>query len=221
MAPALSLSMTSKPKNMKVIAAAGAGLLAVAVLGYLALISPQKSKAKDLSAQIQTTQQQITAAQLASRAKPVNPRVDDLFRLTKAMPANTDMPGILLELSRVASDTGIKFDSITPGVAQPGSSYQVLPIELVFHGSFYELSDFLFRLRNLVAERDGNLDVGGRLYSVDNVDFSQGDTGTTLSAKLSAKAFVYSAAAAAPAPATAPATPAAPAAAPPAGGATG
>jgi Tfp pilus assembly protein PilO len=208
MAPALTLK---KPKNMKVVAAIAAGLIAVAVGGYLGLIAPQKSRANDLSAQIESTQQQIAAAQLASRVKPANPRVDDLFRLTKAMPASTDMPGILLELSRVASDTGIKFDSITPGMAAPGPAYQTLPIELVFHGSFYELSDFLFRMRNLVAERDGKLDVGGRLYTVDNVDFSQGETGNTLSAKLSAKAFIFTPAAAA----------APPAAAPPATGATG
>jgi Tfp pilus assembly protein PilO len=210
-ARAISISMKSKPKNMKVIAAVTAGLLAVAVLGYLVLISPQRSRAKDLNGEIAATEQQIATAQIASRAKPANPRIDDLFRLTKAMPASTDMPGILLELSRVASDTGIKFDSITPGVPVPGSTFQALPIELVFHGSFFELSDFLFRLRNLVAERDGRLDVGGRLYSVDNLDFSQGENSSTLSAKLSTKAFIFAAAAAATTPPALATTPTAPA----------
>jgi Tfp pilus assembly protein PilO len=197
-----------KPKNMKAIAAISAGLVALAVLGYLVLISPQRSRVKDLNGQIAETQQQIVTAQVASRVKPANPRIGDLFRLTKAMPASTDMPGILLELSRVAADTGIEFDSITPGVPVPAASFQTLPIELVFHGNYFELSDFLFRLRNLVAERDGRLDVGGRLYSVDNIDFSQGDSGSILTAKLSTKAFIYGPAAtatatAAPAPAPA------------------
>jgi Tfp pilus assembly protein PilO len=203
-----------KPKNMKAIAAISAGLLAVAVLGFLVLISPQRSRAKDLDGQIAETQQQIVTAQVASRVKPVNPRIGDLFRLTKAMPASTDMPGILLELSRVAADTGIEFDSITPGVpVAAATGFQTLPIELVFRGNYFELSDFLFRLRNLVAERDGRLDVGGRLYSVDNLDFSRGDSGTTLTAKLSTKAFIYGSAATATATATP--TPA------PAAGATG
>jgi hypothetical protein len=183
-----------KPKNSKAIAAISAGLLAVAVLGYLVLISPQRSRATDLNAEIAATQQKIVTARIASRVKPANPRIDDLFRLTKAMPASADMPGILLELSRVAADTGIEFDSITPGVPVPVSTFQTLPIELVFRGNYYELSDFLFRLRNLVAERDERLDVGGRLYSVDNLVFSQGDTGSTLTAKLSTKAFIYGAA---------------------------
>jgi Tfp pilus assembly protein PilO len=196
-----------KPKNVKAIAAISAGLVAVAVLGYLVLIAPQRSRAKELNGEIAATEQQIVTARIASRIRPVNPRVDDLFRLAKAMPASSDMPGILLELSRVATDTGIEFDSITPGLPVAGTSFQTLPIELVFRGNYYELSDFLFRLRNLVAERDGRLDVGGRLYSVDNLDFSQSDTGSTLSAKLSAKAFIYApAAAAATTPAPAPAT---------------
>jgi Tfp pilus assembly protein PilO len=196
-----------KPKNVKAIAAISAGLVAVSVLGYLVLIAPQRSRAKELNGEIAATEQQIVTARIASRITPVNPRVDDLFRLAKAMPASSDMPGILLELSRVATDTGIEFDSITPGLPVAGTSFQTLPIELVFRGNYYELSDFLFRLRNLVAERDGRLDVGGRLYSVDNLDFSQSDTGSTLSAKLSAKAFIYApAAAAAATPAPAPAT---------------
>ena len=220
-----SFAIKSKPKNMKVVAAVAGGLLALAVLGYIVLISPQKSRANQLDAEIATTQQQIATAQLASRVKPQNPRVDDLFRLTKAMPASTDMPGILLELSRVAADTGIKFDSITPGAPVAGAGFQTLPLELAFQGSFYELSDFLFRLRNLVSVRDGNLNVGGRLYSVDNVDLSQADQGTTLTGKLSTKAFIYSPGSATaatvpgtPATPTTPATPSTPA---PATGATG
>jgi type IV pilus assembly protein PilOP len=188
---ARSLTLKTTPKNTKAIAAVAAGILAFTLLGYLVLISPQRSRVKELNGEIQTTQTQILTAQLASRVKPVNPRVDDLFRLTKAMPAGTDMPGILLELSHVASATGITFDSITPGQPVAAGSFQTLPIQLAFHGTYYELSDFLFRLRNLVAQRDGRLDVDGRLYSVDNLNFAQGDKGSTLTASLSTKAYIY------------------------------
>jgi len=199
----LALKLKQPPKNMKVVVAIAAGLIAFAALGFLVLISPQRSKAADLQQEIEATQQQLAIAQLASRARPADPRVDDLFRLKKAMPAGSDMAGILLELSRVADETGISFNSITPGPPLPGSGFQTLPIELTFQGNYYELSDFLFRLRTLVAKRDGRLDVGGRLYSVDNVDFALGN-GSTLQAKLSTKAYIYApaaeAAAAAPAP---------------------
>ena len=67
-----------------------------------------------------------------------------------------------------------------------------MPIQLVFRGNYYELSDFLFRLNNLVRKRDGKLDVDGRLYAVDSVDFSKGD-GNTLAAQISTTAFIYGA----------------------------
>lgn len=198
-----------KPRNVKALGAVAAGLVGFVVLGYLALIAPQRSRAASLDGQIAAAEQQLVAAQISSQAKPAPTRVDDFFRLTKAMPDSTDMPGILLELSNVASATGIDFDSITPSAPVVGTGFETVPIELSFRGTYYQLSDFLFRLRNLVNRPDGKLDVGGRLYSVDGLTFSQG-TGKSLQAKVTAKAYVYGAGDATgttPA-ATAPATPA-------------
>ncbi|MGZ8694999.1 MAG: type 4a pilus biogenesis protein PilO [Gaiellaceae bacterium] len=204
----------TKPKtqvNTKALAAVGAGLLAFAAAGYLLAISPQRSKAKDLTTQIVAAQQQLSVAQLQSQVKPpTDPRVDELFRLTRAMPATTDMPGILLELARVAEETGITFNSITPAQPTAAASYQALPIEVTFGGNYYELSDFIFRLNNLVAQRDGKLNVNGRLFTVNSVDFSKGE-GVNLGATISTTAYVYGTGttATAPAPVTpAPATPA-------------
>jgi len=207
------MARLTKPKtqiNTKALAAVGAGLLAFAAAGYLLVISPQRSQAKDLTAQIVVAQQQLSTAQLQSQVKPPDdPRVDELFRLTRAMPATTDMPGILLELSRVADETGITFNSITPAQPTTTGSYSALPIEITFGGNYYELSDFIFRLNNLVAERDGKLNVNGRLFTVNSVDFSKGD-GVNLGATISTTAYIYGSgsAAATPAATPAPATPA-------------
>ncbi len=205
------MSRLKKPKtqvNTKALAAVCAGLLAFAAAGYLLVISPQRSKAKDLTGQIVAAQQQLQTAQLAAQVKPpADPRVDELFRLTRAMPATTDMPGILLELSRVADETGITFNSITPAQPTASGSYSALPIEITFGGNYYELSDFIFRLNNLVAERDGKLDVNGRLFTVNSVDFSK-DHGVNLGATISTTAYIYGAGSTGTAPTAAPATPA-------------
>jgi hypothetical protein len=196
-------------KNVKAIAAVGGGLLAFAVLGYLLLVSPQRSKASGLQTQIAAAQTQLTAAQAAEHAPPArDPRVDDLFRLTKAMPADTDMPGILLELNEIAGDTGIKFDSITPSAPAAAGTYEEVPLNLSFKGDYYQLSDFLFRLNNLVGEPDGKLNVNGRLYSISGLSFTQsGNVGSALTATLNANAFMYGATI----PSAAGSTPAAPA----------
>ena len=156
----------------RVLAGVAVGFVLVyALVGWFVLVSPKRSQAADLESQISAAETQLVQAQAAIRpgTKPARIEVADLFRLSKAMPAATDMPGILLELSRVASDTGIDFESIAPQEAKPAGTYQVLSIGLVFDGNYYELSDFLFRLRNLVGVRNGELDATGRLFTVDRL----------------------------------------------------
>ena len=59
------------------------------------------------------------AASLTRQADTQPIAVAELFRLAKAMPDRADMPGILLELTRIAEETGIEFESITPGGRRP------------------------------------------------------------------------------------------------------
>ena len=152
------------------------GFVLAGVGGYFMLIGPQKSKAASLDKQIADTNQAIDSARaLTLQAKTdAKIRVADLFRLTKAMPDQTDMSDILLELSQVAQDSGITFEQITPATTAVAlDGYEAIPITVEFQGNFYELSDFLYRLRNLVDVRHGALDASGRLFAVDTVDFAQ------------------------------------------------
>ena len=191
----------------------GACLLLYTAAGYFLVISPKKAEATNLDTEIAATSVELMTARAATEAQvdtqPIT--VADIFRLATAMPSSPDMPGILLELQRIADETGIRFKSITPQSATPVGAYQVVPIDVAFDGSFYALSDFLFRLRTLVSVRRGELHAGGRLFSVGTVDFSESDRGfPILAASLRLKAFVYGtdvAASAVPPPAeTAPAT---------------
>ena len=152
------------------------GFLVAGLGGYFVLILPQHAKAASLDKQISDTNQAIDSARtLTLQAKKgAKIRVADIFRLTKAMPDQTDMPDILLQLNQVAEDSGITFDEITPATtAVVLSGYVAIPITVEFQGNFYELSDFLYRLRNLVDVRHGGLDASGRLFAVDSIDFAE------------------------------------------------
>jgi hypothetical protein len=152
------------------------GFVVAGLGGWFMLIGPQKSKAKALDTQITDTNNAISAARALTleAKKGAQIRVADLFRLTKAMPDQTDMPGILLELSQVAEDSGITFDQIAPSTtATPISGYLAIPITVDFEGNFYDLSDFLYRLRNLVDVRRGALDATGRLFAIDQIEFAE------------------------------------------------
>jgi Tfp pilus assembly protein PilO len=186
-------------------------LLAVTVLGYFVLISPQRSKSADLAMEAEAIESQIQTLRITNaQVRNVEPiRVADLFYVGKAMPDNDDMPSVLLELNRIARDTGIRFESITPQDAVDVGGYLRRPIDLVFDGNFYELSDFLYRLRSLVRVRGGQLEATGRLFTVNSLNFAESEHDfPRIKATLNIAAYVYGTGA------TAPATPAAPPSAP-------
>lgn len=170
-----------------------AALLAGAA-GWFLLVSPKRAEASRLRGEIDSTQAQIASYHAASlQAKGRQPiKVADLFRLSKAMPDRADMSGVLLQLNQIAADTGITFQSIAPQSSVPISGYQAIPIQLTFEGSFYNLADFLFRLRNLVTVQHGQLSATGRLFAIDTLSFSQSTQGfPQISATLVVDAFVY------------------------------
>lgn len=173
---------------------AGVGVVLYLAAGYFLLVSPKKAEATRLGEEVAAANVELSTALAAAKAKgdtqPI--AVADIFRLATAMPSTPDMPGILLELSRIADETGIRFKSITPQTAVAAGEYQSVPIDVTFDGSFYALSDFLFRLRTLVSVRRGELHASGRLFSVESVDFAEGEDGfPMLGATLKLKAYVY------------------------------
>jgi Tfp pilus assembly protein PilO len=170
-----------------------AALLAGAA-GWFLLVSPKRAEASRLRGEIDSTQAQVAsyhAASLQAKGRQAI-KVADLFRLSKAMPDRADMSGVLLQLNQIAADTGITFQSIAPQSSVPISGYQAIPIQLTFEGSFYNLADFLFRLRNLVTVQHGQLSATGRLFAIDTLSFSQSTQGfPQITATLVVDAFVY------------------------------
>jgi hypothetical protein len=200
--------VTAKLAQNKVTIAAAGAVLLLSVFVYFVVVGPKRSRATELEGDISTTKVELAQARIdeaRSTETPGTAPMGDVKRLTKAMPNQTDMPGLLLELARVAHEAGISFDSITPSEPVAGNGYQKVPVSLVFQGNFFELSDFLFRLRSLVEVRNNRLRVDGRLFSVDGIDFAQGtEQFPEIQATVNASAYVYGGA---PAAATPPTTP--------------
>jgi Tfp pilus assembly protein PilO len=174
------------------------GLVAVAVVigliaGWFVVISPKRSEVADLKRQIDETRTQIDVAQgVHTATQPPPIRIADLFRLSRAMPNTADIPGVILQLSRVAKDTGVEFQSITPHDPVQFGAYQQVAVDLSFEGRFYDLSDFLYRLRNLVSVHEGVLNATGRLFSLDEITFNQGQASfPQVKASLTVSAYVF------------------------------
>jgi Tfp pilus assembly protein PilO len=187
------MTKTKLPQPAQIAITLAACLLLV-VAGYFVAVRPKKSKASDLAAQITAKDGEISDARaLLAKAKHAQKvKVADLFRLTKAMPDQPDEAGIVLELTAVARSSGITFDSITPQGATVLSGYQVVPITIVFDGNFFQLNDFLFRLRNLVDVRQGALAANGRLFTIDSMQFDESQLKfPEIRATLQVDAFIY------------------------------
>jgi Pilus assembly protein, PilO len=173
------------------------GVLVFGLGGFFFLIHPQHSKASAVDKQIADTNDAIDSARaLTLQAKQAAKiRVADIFRLTKAMPDQINMADIVLELNQVAEDSGITFEDIQPSTTGvPLEGYVAIPITVKFQGNFYELSDFLYRLRSLVDVRHGGLAANGRLFAIDQIQFAQAAPPAhfpQIEAKLVIDAFVY------------------------------
>jgi type IV pilus assembly protein PilO len=184
------------------------GVLVVGFGAWFALVHPLGAKAKKLKADQASIQQQISdqRAQTAAARGAPKIHVADVYRLAKAMPDKPDMPDLLLELSQLARDTGIQFDSITPAPPESQGAYTVIPITVTFNGNFFNLADFLYRLRTLVDVHKTRLDATGRLFSVDTLDFAEAPQRfPRIQAQLLIDAFVYGDAAAGATPGLSPA----------------
>jgi type IV pilus assembly protein PilO len=181
------------------------GVLLFGLVVWFLFVHPQGGKLTNLKREAADVQEKIDAYHQQVVAARSTPKIEvaDVYRLAKAMPNKTDMPDLVLELSQLARDTGIRFDSISPQPVAAVGSYSVLPISVTFNGNFYNLADFLYRLRSLVTVQSGRLDATGRLFAVDTLSFNESDLKfPQIQATLVIDAFVY---AAAPAPAAAPA----------------
>jgi Pilus assembly protein, PilO len=173
-------------------------LLVFAYGAHTMVVAPQGAKAANLQKQADAVQIQIykRRAEIKKGLHPPTIETADLFRLARAMPDRTDMPGIILTLSDLARSAGIKFDLIEPvGGGTLSGSYETDRIHLLFNGDFYGLSDFLYRLRSLVTVHDGKLEASGRLFNADTVTFNVlADAFPRISAELFVNAYVYGAA---------------------------
>ena len=175
----------------------GIAILVLAAVAYMIMIRPKRTEASHLDEQIAEMQTKVTAARLASRPQKEDTaiKVADVFEVSKAMPDTDDMPGIILDLNSVAEATGIKFVSIQPSAPTPKTGYSAIGITLTFEGNYFDLTDFLFRLRNLVTVRDGRLASSGRLFTLDTLSMKEGKNGfPDINAGLTVSAYVYGAA---------------------------
>jgi len=160
------------PRKKLVLGVAGAAL-ALVVVGWFLLVSPQRAKGTDLAVQVDAAKTDLAGRQAALLHPPakVTVRASDGYRLSKALPTTIDMPGVILDVQRLASRNKLAFVSIQPQAGGvPGNGFVATPVALKVQGRFGDVSKFVGELRSLVRVRHDRLDTRGRLYSVASIN---------------------------------------------------
>jgi Tfp pilus assembly protein PilO len=155
-------------------ALSGVALLVIVAMAWFFLISPLRAQIATTDSAIGAEQTKIAAAQ-AKLAQAEVTRTEGeknqarLIELAKMVPASTQVPSLLVQIQDLADQSGITFDSVTPGDAKEANGFQIIPLTLEFTGTYFDLSDFAYRAEQLVA-------APGRLLTVKSVDLQLGGT---------------------------------------------
>ena len=198
-------------------------LVAVMAGSWMLAIKPKRDEASELAGQAAAAQQRRDAATTAlASAKQARADYADaqrtVARVGKAVPADDDTATLVYQLERAAEKEDIDFRSIdlsAAGAAAPAGDatsnggVTAVPFKVIFEGEFFDLRRFLRLLKGFTVVDGEDVDVRGRLVSVDGVGLAASRHGfPNIKAEITASGYTAPVpTAAAPAAPGAPATP--------------
>jgi type IV pilus assembly protein PilO len=150
----------------------GVVLLLIVVLAWFFLINPLRSDIADVDMSIEDERTALAAGQ-AQLAQAEATREEGaanrglLLELAKMVPEEEQIPSLLLQIQDLADQSGIDFIAVTPGSPIQSDGFDIIPLELEFSGTYFDLSDFVYRAEQMVAGP-------GRLLAVKTLDLQLG-----------------------------------------------
>lgn len=233
-----------------------AGATVIALLGafWLLALAPKRRDLHQLDKDVQTYEQTYQSARddaqrLADARLQFPSAYAALVRLGKAVPADADVPSLVVQLDQAAASAGVDFRKIALNTTQVGNAPAPAPaatpppstgsgatgatgatgstastassptgtpdanaltaatlplgatvgpaglptlrFNFSFQGSFFKMADLIHNIRKLVARRNRNLIVSGRLLTIDGISLSEGDFGfPKVKASIAATAYL-------------------------------
>jgi hypothetical protein len=178
-------------------------VLVVVIVGWLFFVSPQRSKADRIGAQVDSAHAEFMGdEQLIAAAKRQN-TLGSAKAAERALPDEPKVSEILRQLTGFAAESRTELDNIAPGTPLQIGNAQALPITLTFKGRYFGLQKLLKLMRQSAGVSGGKIVSKGRLYTVDGITFTGGQASGTgsnggstadIQAMITLNAFVYKAA---------------------------
>ena len=215
-------ALTSRDRMVLVVV-----LLAVVSIGtWLLVIQPKRSEASKLGdelkaaqTQLLTAQQQVQAGLAAKRGFAAS--YTQMARLGEAVPADDNVPSMILQLQNAASSDRVDFRTLNlgggsgttssaavsataaqaataplpPGATIGPAGFPIESFTFTFRGSFFDLSAFMGRIQRFVVVRKNTVTVSGRLLSLNAISLGAGPSGfPQITATIAATAYLVPAA---------------------------
>lgn len=174
--------------------ALGALLVLLGAAAWLILVSPNRTKAHNLSSTIKSEQTQLqkqTTTQSTSKHAAQKHAVSQALMTNRALPNVVGMPQIVLQLSRISVEEHVSLDAITPQTPVPYSGYTAIPISIQLSGDFFGVQGFLQQLLKQVTTSTAGVTATGRLYDVTSVTITTSSTPPKVTASVILDAFQY------------------------------
>jgi len=140
-------------------------------------------------------QEEVDRAQAARAQFPA--AYEQLVVLGKAVPSDDESASLIIELNRLARDSKVRFETLAlvagGGESAPSASAEesasptevaasllplgatvgsaglaVMPYDLTFKGTFFQMADFIQDLDSLVKSKNADVDVTGRLITINS-----------------------------------------------------
>jgi Tfp pilus assembly protein PilO len=186
--------MTMRDRIVIVVVAVAVILVAV----WIEVVSPERKEAGKLSAQVSAAQAQLSAAEgQAATARDARSQYASAYAaivsLGKAVPASVEVPALIDQLTEASNEKDVDFESITPaggsaaahsaapvaGAAVGSAGLSQVPFSFTFSGSYFNLERLFDKLTSFATlDSAGNVEVSGRLLTIQGVSLSGGGSGS-------------------------------------------
>jgi len=100
--------------------------------------------------------------------------------LLKQLPKDTEVPGLVDDISATALGAGLQLDAISPEPLRAAEFYNELPITIEVQGGYHEMGAFVSGVAALP-----------RIVTLHDFSISGGKTGSELTMKIQAKTYQY------------------------------
>ncbi|MDI6799088.1 MAG: type 4a pilus biogenesis protein PilO [Actinomycetota bacterium] len=149
------MNLKISPREQLMLIAASAFLLLV-LFGFF-VVYPNVSKIIQLNGEQDNVSRELSSAEatltrLKALKRDASKLEADLAKLKIRLPDESEIPTLIIDVNKIAKDAGIEFIQVAQSEWVGGEGYTEIPLNITMEGRYFDIIDFLYRLRHHARE---------------------------------------------------------------------